>query len=187
MTYTNSIPPYLYDVIKKRVNLADFLETEVGCKLEWLETDTVATAICPLHEEKKPSFRISKTEDNIWLYFCYGCGKKGTIIDFFMDYYDISNPGESVLRICKKFNIKNDADLAAEAIKDVKKSVNMKKKVDCANIVASNQCRCLLRHSYEKNSKWVAEAYKKMNKALDEEDMETIESVGFEASSRMDK
>jgi len=186
MTYTNSIPPYLYDVIKKKVNLADFLE-EIGCKLEWIETDTVAKAICPLHEEKKPSFRISKTEDNIWLYFCYGCGKKGTIIDFFMDYYDISNPGESVLRICKKFNIKNDADLAADAIKDVKKNVNMKKKVDCANIVASNQCRCLLRHNYEKNSVWVAEAYKKINKALDEEDLETIESVGFEASSRMDK
>jgi len=185
MAYNNTIPSHLYDLIKKKVNLADFLEKEIKCELEWLETDTSAKAICPLHQEKEPSFRINKTDDGVWLYYCWGCGKKGTIIDFFMDYYDISNAGESVLMICKKFGIKNDTD--ASTIKDVKRIVSMKKKLDCANIVASNQCRCLLRHNYDKNSKWVAASYKKINKALDEEDLEAIESVGFEASSRMEK
>lgn len=185
----STIPYYLYDHIKKKINLADFLESEIGCKLQWTELNVSAKTICPIpsHKEKKPSFCVSKAEDGVWLYLCWGCGVKGTVIDFFMDYYDLSSAEEAVSAICKKFDIKNDAELATGVIKDVKKKVNVKKKMECAHIVASNQCRCLLRKNYDKNSKWVAEAYRKMNKALDNDDIDVIESVGFEASERMEK
>ena len=57
--------------------------------------------------------------------------------------------------------------------------------MECANIVTSNQCRELLRKNYDKYNIWVANAYKQLNAALDNEDIETIESIGFEASDKM--
>ena len=186
MSKNDPIPAYLYEFIKKKVNLADFLETDVGSRLNWIDSNS-AKSICPMpsHNESKPSFCVSKTDDGVWLYYCWGCGAKGTVIDFFMDYYDLANSGEAVLAICKKFNIKNNEVLATDIIKDIKKNVNVKKKIECANIVTSNQCRCLLRKDYDKNSKWVAEAYRTMNKAMDDSDIAAIESIAFEASNRM--
>lgn len=188
MTKKQTIPSYLYEHIKKTVNLADFIENDIGCKLNWADTDN-AKAICPMpsHQDTKPSFCVYKKDDNVWQYWCWGCNVKGSVIDFFMDYYDLPNAGEAVLAICKRFNIKHNDVLATDTIKNIKSKVNVKKKVECANIVASNQCRCLLRKNYDLNSKWVSDSYKKMNKAMDDDDIEAIEAIGFEASNRMEK
>jgi hypothetical protein len=102
-----------------------------------------------------------------------------------MEYYGLNSPAEAVMFICKKFGFKNTDDMITEGLKDVKKKVNLQKKAECTHIIASSQCRTLLRKNYDKYSKWVAEAYQKMNKALDSDDIETIESVGFEASNKM--
>ena len=75
---------YLYDFIKKKVDLAEFLETEVGCTLKWFEVGVAAGTICPMphHQDNKPSFRLKFIEEEeIWIYHCLGCGSKGTIID----------------------------------------------------------------------------------------------------------
>ena len=179
---------YLLDIIKKKVDLAEFLETEVGCTLEWTRENREAKLICPMpgHDEGKPSFHVSLTDDDeTWIYHCFGCGAKGTIIDFCMQYYDIGNLSEAILFVCKKFGFKNDARLIAESIKDVKKKMDLNRKLECAHVVSANQCRYLLRKDYEKHSKWVSQAYRKMNKALSAEDIEAVESVGFEASARM--
>ena len=70
---------YLYDFIKKKIDLAEFLEAEAGCTLEWLEENVSARTICPMphHKEAKPSFRIKLIEeDDVWIYHCFGCGAK---------------------------------------------------------------------------------------------------------------
>ena len=42
--------------------------------------------LCPFHRENNPSFKIY--DDN---FYCFGCGASGTIIDFVMKYFGLSN------------------------------------------------------------------------------------------------
>jgi len=184
----NKIPLYLYDFVKKKVDLADYLETELGCHLNWYDKNVSAGIECPLphHQDTKPSFRIKYVEeDNVWIYHCLGCGSKGTVIDFFMEYYSLPNSAEALLYICKKFGFKDSKELALSSLKDVKKRANFQKKIEFIHIVSSNQCRMLLRKNYKLYNKWVAEAYQKMNQALKIEDMDEVEGIGAEASRKM--
>ena len=145
---------YLYDFIKKKVDLSEFLETEIGCTLRWYEPGISAGTVCPMphHSDTKPSFRIKYMEESdMWIFHCLGCGSKGTIIDFCKEYYGLNNSYEAVWWICKKFGFKNDAALVASALRDVKKKINIQKKMECVNITTANQCRRLLRRDYDKH------------------------------------
>ena len=42
-------------------------------------------AICPLHEDTKPSFSVKNNRFN-----CFACGKKGSVIDFIMFLYGVT-------------------------------------------------------------------------------------------------
>ena len=186
---SNRIPSYLFAHLKKTINFADFLEQEIGCSLSWCDSDHVtAKTVCPMpnHNEKKASFRIKYVEDDgIWIYHCLGCDVSGTVINFCKDYYDFKDLDEAVIFLCKKFNINDTPELATSSLTNVTRKINIQRKMECANIVTSNQCRELLRKNYDKYNIWVANAYKQLNAALDNEDIETIESIGFEASDKM--
>ena len=41
---------------------------------------------CPFHQEKTPSFKIY--DDS---FYCFGCGASGTVIDFVMKYFGLTN------------------------------------------------------------------------------------------------
>jgi hypothetical protein len=179
---------YLYNLIKKRINLAEFLESEIGCQLYWSNDETSAKLICPMpdHKDGNASFHINYFEDSgVWIYHCFGCGKKGTIIDFCEQYYGLENSFASVVWICNKFGFKESKDLVIDGLKDVKKRINIQKKIEYENMVVSNSCRMLLRKDFENNSKFVAKAYSRLNKALEQEDMELIKNIGIEVSQRM--
>jgi len=171
---------YLYDHLKKNVNLADFLESECGADLIWRELDISAACICPMphHKELKPSFCIRyEEEDGLWIYQCWGCGSKGTILDFCMDYYGFNNVTEAADLLCEKFDFKNLGDMVIESLKNLKKKINVQKKLDCQNIVISNRCQILLREDYNANKGFVSKIYKELNTALDNEDSERIEEL----------
>ena len=190
MTKTTIKPSvYLYDFVKKKVDLPEFLETEIGCKLTWLKSKSRAKTECPMpsHNERKPSFHMTFFEDTeTWVYHCFGCGAKGTIINFCQEYYGLSNAAEALIFICEKFGFKQDKELATSCLKDIKKKVDFHKKVEYTHIVVASQCRRLLRKDYDKHSKWIAQAYRKMNKALDKEDIKIIEGIGSEVFQRME-
>ena len=44
--------------------------------------------LCPLHEEKTPSFTVNEDTQE---WFCHGCNKGGTEVEFLMLYYDITS------------------------------------------------------------------------------------------------
>jgi len=155
----------------KRGWVVDSIEIDVG-------TEEVYCAIV----DKTHSFAL---EDNILTGNCFGCEAKGTIIDLVQAYYSIETAGEAVVWILNKFGWANNEDLIINSLKDVPKKINIQKKIECANIVTSNQCRLLLRKNYAKYNKWVGDAYKRMNKALDEGDIDTIESMGYELSTKL--
>jgi DNA primase len=180
------ITPQVYEYIKRKVNLAEFLQTEIGCSLKWLEANTCARTVCPMpnHNEKKASFNL-KLMDDVWVYGCFGCGAKGTVIDFFMEYYNLHSSFEAVQMICKKFDFKDIQGIATDTLTEAKKKVDLRKKMELAHIVSSNQCRMLLRKDFEKHKDWISNAYKKMNEALVKGDLEFVENVGFQASKKM--
>lgn len=175
----------IFDIVKSKINLADFLETEIGCKLNWYANGTYAGTICPLpnHKDAKPSFRMKLT-DGVWVYNCFGCGAKGTIIDFCMNYYNMAKSIDAVKYLCQKYNIKMDENFNSDHILISKKRTEEHKRIEYMNLVQSNQCRMLLKNNYEKNNKWVSKMYKRMNIAVDNDDVVEMEAIGMEISRR---
>ena len=47
-------------------------------------------ALCPFHNDSNPSLSISQKPNGIWLWHCFGCDAKGTVIDFVMRQEGIS-------------------------------------------------------------------------------------------------
>jgi DNA primase len=181
-------PSHLYDYVKQKVDLSEFLENDIGCRLQWLEKGVSARCSCPMphHRDTAPSFYIRLFDDShVWIYNCFGCGAKGSIIDFFVEYYGLDGFSEAVVYICNKFNIKMDEEFDTTSLNEVKKKANLDKKMEYIHIVSSNQCRMLLRKNYDRYYKWVASAYRAMNKALDKSDIKTVEAIGFQASSKI--
>jgi len=66
----------------KRLNL---LEIALGYGLQAKHASgSNFQILCPFHPDKNPSLCISPKENGIWLWHCFGCGAKGTVIDFVM-------------------------------------------------------------------------------------------------------
>lgn len=181
----------MYNFVLKKGNLADYMETDAGCILKWYEPGISAGTICPLpdHSDKKPSFRIKYCEDTgIWIFHCFGCHAKGNIIDFCRKYHGLKNSLEAVKMLCKKFDFKDENINDFNSINDVViKKFNLKKKIEYANIISSNSCRILLRKNYEKFNKWVSKSYKKINTALENDDLDTVEMIVYEADKKGDE
>ena len=56
-------------------------------------------ASCPFHQEKTPSFKVY--DEN---FYCFGCGKGGTVIDFVMIYFGVTNI-EAVKKLSDDFKL----------------------------------------------------------------------------------
>ena len=164
------------------VDLPSFLETEAGCNIRYASEES-GVCCCPLHGENKRSFHINLM-DGVWIAHCFGCGFKGHIIHFFMDYYDIPNKFEAVMVICEKFGFEATEDMFLDGLKNLEKKVDTQKELECANIVTSNQCRMLLRKDYKKYGKWVVSTYKKLNTALEDGNLDEVLQLGHDASNR---
>ncbi len=65
--------------IKARVDLMDVL-SQYGIKL-----NKNGFACCPFHAEKTPSFKVYNDRKK---YHCFGCGKGGDVITFYMEYHN---------------------------------------------------------------------------------------------------
>lgn len=178
---------YIKEHLIKTCDLPEFIETESGVNLKWNRDNSGACCACPMpdHYETKPSFHINKIDDEVWVYHCFGCQKKGTIIHFCMDYMGIRSQIEAINYLCKYYNINNVSDLILEGIKNVSKKVNYERQIENEHILVSNQCRMLLRRNFEKNKDWVFNAYKQLNEYLLQQDEEGVQKIGYEASKRM--
>jgi DNA primase len=69
-----------YDALKHAVNVEQ-LVSQYNLQGVFDDGEEIH-ALCPWHEEKVPSFSFSKDKK---IYYCFGCGRKGTVIDFVMD------------------------------------------------------------------------------------------------------
>jgi DNA primase len=57
--------------------------------------------LCPFHNEKTPSFSLNP---DMKLFYCFGCGKGGTVIDFVMEMDKLSFP-EAIETLAKRVGV----------------------------------------------------------------------------------
>ncbi len=73
------IPTQFIDELVNRVDIVDLINARVPLK----KTGRDYQACCPFHDEKTPSFTVSREKQ---FYHCFGCGAHGTAIGFLMEY-----------------------------------------------------------------------------------------------------
>ena len=61
--------------------------------------------LCPFHNEKTPSFSVSPGKQ---MYYCFGCGADGDVIDFTARFYDLS-PKEAAEKLAQDFGLSYDS------------------------------------------------------------------------------
>ena len=102
--------------IKQSIDLADYVRS---CGIELTGNGTELKARCPFpdHQDKTPSFFVNTTKQ---LFNCFGCGRKGSVIDFVKDFHHLTTPealkklSELVLKVNgKKNQIAQSNSLAA--------------------------------------------------------------------------
>ena len=73
------IPASFIDDLLHRVDIVDLINSRVPLKKGGKDYQ----ACCPFHDEKTPSFTVSREKQ---FYHCFGCGAHGSAIGFLMEY-----------------------------------------------------------------------------------------------------
>jgi len=73
------IPQSFIDDVLLRTDIVDLIDGRVKLK----KAGKNYAACCPFHNEKSPSFTVSREKQ---FYYCFGCGASGNAISFLMDY-----------------------------------------------------------------------------------------------------
>lgn len=73
------IPREFIDELLVRVDIVDLIDSHVPLK----KTGNNFVARCPFHNEKTPSFTVSRNKQ---FFYCFGCGASGNAISFLMDF-----------------------------------------------------------------------------------------------------
>lgn len=76
---SSRIPQDFIDQLLTQIDIVELIDSYVPLKIKGAS----ATACCPFHSEKTPSFHVSATKQ---LYHCFGCGVGGNAIHFLMAY-----------------------------------------------------------------------------------------------------
>ena len=158
---------YIYDLVKK-IDLSAFIEREVGIKFSHHGGRWSCRCPMPHHRDKTPSFGVSKLPDDVWVFGCFGCGSKGTIVDFCMEYWTLDTSGDALALIADKMNLGSAEEIIKDAIKHLKVSVDEQKALEVQHISASDGCREILRRYPGRTDieGWVATKYRAMNQWL---------------------
>ncbi len=73
------IPQAFIDRVLERTDLVDLIDRRVKLK----HSGRNYTACCPFHQERTPSFTVSREKQ---FYYCFGCSASGNAISFLMEY-----------------------------------------------------------------------------------------------------
>ncbi|MDR1017133.1 MAG: DNA primase [Lachnospiraceae bacterium] len=104
------IPEEIVEEIISRIDIVDFISSYVNLK----HSGSNYMGLCPFHNEKTPSFSVSRNKQ---IFHCFGCGEGGNVISFLMKYENLTFVEA----------IKILADRAGVALPEVNLSANEKK------------------------------------------------------------
>ncbi len=91
------IPPETVEQVRQATDIVQIIGEYVRLKKKGRRF----VALCPFHTEKTPSFSVSPDKQ---LYYCFGCGKGGTVFTFLMEHEKMSFV-EAVQYLARKANI----------------------------------------------------------------------------------
>lgn len=77
------IPEAFIDEVIARADIVELIHNQVTLK----KSGKNYVACCPFHNEKTPSFTVSREKQ---FYYCFGCGASGNVISFLMEYGRLS-------------------------------------------------------------------------------------------------
>ncbi len=76
---SSRIPQDFIDRVIERTDIVDLIDQRVKLKVSGRNY----SACCPFHQERTPSFTVSREKQ---FYYCFGCGASGNAISFLMEY-----------------------------------------------------------------------------------------------------
>jgi DNA primase len=82
------------------------IEEIVGDYVKLKRSGSGMGGLCPFHNEKTPSFKVSPA---LGIYKCFGCGRGGNVIDFVMEMEKMSYP-ETLRHLASKYHIEIEED-----------------------------------------------------------------------------
>lgn len=91
------IPQSFIDDLLQRADIVDYINARVPLTKKGKNYG----ACCPFHDEKTPSFSVSREKQ---FYYCFGCQAGGNVIGFAMDYEGLAFP-EAVERVAAENGI----------------------------------------------------------------------------------
>lgn len=148
--------------IKERLDIAEI----IGNYLELRSAGMAGyKAICPFHQEKSPSFHVSR-EKQIW--HCFGCGKGGDVFSFVMEMEGLDFK-QSLELLAEKAGVK---------LPEYKPKNPAKEKV-ITNIYSANEIACKLFETLLANHESANEARKYIKQRGFEEEVLKKFRIGF--------
>ncbi|MCI6857742.1 MAG: DNA primase [Eubacterium sp.] len=73
----------LIDEVREKNDIVDVISSYVSLK----KRGSTYMGLCPFHNEKTPSFSVSRDKQ---MYYCFGCGQGGNVFTFLMEYNRLS-------------------------------------------------------------------------------------------------
>ncbi|TET94999.1 MAG: DNA primase [Candidatus Zixiibacteriota bacterium] len=146
------IPPETIEQVRQATDIVQIIGEFVRLKKKGRRF----LAVCPFHTEKTPSFSVSPDKQ---LYYCFGCGKGGTVFTFLMEHEKMSFV-EAVRDLARRANI----TIREEAGSDVKRE--FLERISYGNQVALDYFHHLL---YEPKYREVLQNYLKGKRGIIDE------------------
>ncbi len=146
------IPPEIVEQVRQATDIVQIIGEYVRLK----KRGRRYLAVCPFHTEKTPSFSVSPDKQ---LYYCFGCGKGGTVFTFLMEHEKMSFV-DAVRDLARRANI----SIREESGADVKRE--LLERIGYSNQVALDYFHHLL---FESKYREVLENYLKGRRGITDE------------------
>ena len=80
---TGEVRMYYPDEFIEEVRMRNDIVDIIGNSVHLQKKGSSYFGLCPFHNEKSPSFSVSREKQ---MYYCFGCGAGGNVITFVMEY-----------------------------------------------------------------------------------------------------
>ena len=125
------MPQDLNDTIKEKIDLLEFLSSK---GITWQNQGSIPKALCIFHEEKTPSFTLSKDRKR---YKCYGCNESGDVFDYLMSAEKLTFV-DAIRQLSKYLSLDYDDNTFSDEAEKRKKANIISNEVVEVNNLAQN-------------------------------------------------
>lgn len=104
------VPESFIKEVLSRIDIVDLIDERVKLK----KAGNNYVACCPFHDEKTPSFNVSRTKQ---FYYCFGCGASGDAISF-LEAFEKLHFMEAITNLSEKVGMQLPINAQEKAVED---------------------------------------------------------------------